>query len=184
MAPIANAGSDTVIQLPVNAISLQGSGIDTDGTIVSYNWRALTGNAFVITNSYQATTYLYDLQPGIYEIELTITDNRGATGKDTVRVTVNAGIINNTITDGLIILNNPVVSNTLKAKISSAYTNNRKINATLFDIQGRILFKKEIIVSQHMFIEQIDMSRYLPGQYILSVNFGNKKPVTVPFIKL
>ena len=184
MAPIANAGSDTVIQLPVNAIPLQGSGIDTDGTIVNYNWRALTGNAFVITNSYQATAYLYDLQPGIYEFELTITDNRGATGIDTVRITVSTGTIDNKRSDGIVIMNNPVVGNTLKAKISSAYTSNRKINATLIDIHGRILFKKEIIVTQQTFIEQIDMSVFLPGQYILSVNFGNKKPVSVPFIKL
>ena len=184
MAPIANAGSDTVIQLPVNAIPLQGSGIDTDGTIVSHNWRALTGNAFVITNSYQATAYLYDLQPGLYEFELTITDNRGATGIDTVRITVSTGTIDNKRSDGIVIMNNPVVGNTLKAKISSAYTSNRKINATLIDIHGRILFKKEIIVTQQTFIEQIDMSVFLPGQYILSVNFGNKKPVSVPFIKL
>ena len=182
--PVADAGSDTTLYLPVNTISFTGRGTDSDGMIAAYNWRVISGTAFVITNSYQSTTYLYDLQPGAYSLELTVTDNRGATGKDTVTVTVVDNRSLDLPEDGLVILSNPVITNSLQAKISSGIVNNRKITAVLTDMQGRILFKKDITVTRHVFIETIDMTRFLPGQYVLSVQFGNKKPLSVPFVRI
>ena len=36
--PVANAGANQTITLPVNIVSLAGSGSDADGTIASYQW--------------------------------------------------------------------------------------------------------------------------------------------------
>ena len=91
MAPTANAGGDQTITLPTNTVSLSGSGTDSDGTITSYLWTKISGpSSYSITNSTSAATTVSGLIQGVYLLELTVTDDKGATGKDTVQVTVNA----------------------------------------------------------------------------------------------
>ncbi len=90
-APVANAGSSKVITLPTNSVSLSGTGTDTDGTIASYSWVKISGpNAGTILSPAAANTSINSLVEGIYKYELKVTDNSGATGKDTIQVTVNA----------------------------------------------------------------------------------------------
>jgi poly(3-hydroxybutyrate) depolymerase/lysophospholipase L1-like esterase len=88
--PTANAGSDAVVNLPANQIQLNGtSSSDVDGTIVSYLWKKVSGPAsFLINDSSLPTPVISDLQTGIYVMELTVTDNKGASARDSVYVTV------------------------------------------------------------------------------------------------
>ena len=90
-APVANAGSDISIELPVNTTLLDGSAsYDADGTIASYSWNKISGTgAITIVNSNTATPSVIGLVQGQYTFELTITDNNGATATDQVIVTVN-----------------------------------------------------------------------------------------------
>jgi ribosomal protein L14 len=88
--PVANAGSDITISLPTDSVTLNGSGTDSDGTITSYKWINIAGPfQFNVVNSAQAQTKVTGLVAGVYEFELQVTDNAGATGSDTVFVTVN-----------------------------------------------------------------------------------------------
>jgi hypothetical protein len=89
--PIANAGFDQTITLPVNSISLDGTrSFDPDGSIVAFNWNKTAGpGAITITNANTSTPSIYGLQAGQYIFELTVTDNSGATGNDQVTITVN-----------------------------------------------------------------------------------------------
>ena len=90
-SPLANAGTDKIFTLPTNSADLTGTGTDTDGTISSYVWVKIAGPAAgTIVTANSATTTVNNLVQGVYQYELTVTDNNGATGKDTVRVTVNA----------------------------------------------------------------------------------------------
>ncbi|MBP9119227.1 MAG: T9SS type A sorting domain-containing protein [Ignavibacterium sp.] len=90
-SPTANAGSDKTITLPTNTVTVTGSGIDPDGTITGYQWTKLTGpSTYTIATPMQAQTAINNLVQGVYTFELRVTDNQGATGKDTVQVTVNA----------------------------------------------------------------------------------------------
>lgn len=82
--PVANAGPDITIVLPVNSATLIGSGTDPDGTIVSYKWQ--NSNGGIVSNS--ATTTVTNLTEGIHSYTLTVTDNRGATATDQVEVIV------------------------------------------------------------------------------------------------
>lgn len=87
-APSANAGNDQTITLPVNYVTLSGSGSDADGNIVAYNWRKTAGAVANIVTPNSATTTVSGLVQGSYTFELKVTDNSGATATSTVRVTV------------------------------------------------------------------------------------------------
>ncbi|MGN6298386.1 MAG: PKD domain-containing protein, partial [Ginsengibacter sp.] len=90
IAPTANAGSDKAITLPTNSVALSGNGVDSDGTIASYNWVKLSGPSnFSLNNSSSAFATATNLVQGAYEFELTVTDNKGAIAKDVVKVVVN-----------------------------------------------------------------------------------------------
>ena len=90
-APLANAGIDKIITLPTDTTTLTGSGTDTDGTISSYEWIQLSGpSSTTITTTNTAVTAISKLIQGVYQYQLTVTDNGGAIAKDTVKVTVNA----------------------------------------------------------------------------------------------
>ena len=90
MPPVANAGPDQVISLPTNSTILSGSGTDVDGIVVAYTWRKISGPAATISNAGTPATAVTGLVQGIYQFELTVTDNNGATGTDIVQITVNA----------------------------------------------------------------------------------------------
>jgi hypothetical protein len=95
VAPTAIAGTDQTKNLPVNSVSLSGSGKDIDGSISSYLWSKISGPAATITNISSAATTVTGLAQGTYEFELTVTDDKGAVGKDTIKVIVNAAVIAN-----------------------------------------------------------------------------------------
>ena len=94
IAPTANAGADQSITLPTSTVSLSGSGTDADGTISSYSWTKVSGPAAgTITSATSAATTVTGLAQGVYQFQLKVTDNNGATAVDTVQVTVNAANI-------------------------------------------------------------------------------------------
>jgi hypothetical protein len=91
--PVANAGSNQNITLPVNTINLDGSASsDADGSIVSYKWVKISGGAGTIASDAVAKTTVSGLVAGQYTFELTVTDNKGATSKAQIKVTVNAAV--------------------------------------------------------------------------------------------
>ncbi len=89
MPPTAYAGLPKIIQLPDNTVTLAGSGKDVDGSIVSYLWSKVSGpGSPAISSSNTAATVVNNLSKGQYIFKLTVTDNDGLTGTDTVSVTV------------------------------------------------------------------------------------------------
>ncbi len=88
-SPTANAGPDQTITLPTNNVTLSGSGTDPDGTISSYQWSQLSGpSSGTISNSNSANTTVSGLAQGVYQFQLKVTDNQGATATSTMLVTV------------------------------------------------------------------------------------------------
>src|SRR5207302_1288250 len=79
--PIAKAGTEIIITLPANSATLNGIGTDIDGTIASYQWIKISGPATgAISNGILAQASANTLVQGIYQFELTVTDNIGAIG--------------------------------------------------------------------------------------------------------
>lgn len=89
IAPSVNAGIDTYITLPTSEIILTGSASDQDGTVVSYLWEQVDGpNTASLSNAATASVTASGLVAGIYEFELTATDNDGGEGSDLVKIAV------------------------------------------------------------------------------------------------
>lgn len=92
--PVANAGSDILV-VDSGAgdaeVFLDGTeSTDSDGTIVSYVWTTPDGGPTPMSGSEQSPV----LAVGSYVYTLTVTDNQGATGTDTVFVTVREIVVN------------------------------------------------------------------------------------------
>jgi len=102
-APTADAGVDETITLPTDSVNLDGSGsTDSDGTITSYVWSFVSGPSTIDPNDIISPS-VGSLVAGTYVFKLTVTDNEGATGEDTMSITVNPEIIveNPACSDGL-----------------------------------------------------------------------------------
>jgi hypothetical protein len=92
--PSANAGSDQMITLPTNNVTLTGSGSETNGTIISYAWTQVSGpSTAAIGSAGSATTTVTGLVQGTYQFQLTVKDNSGVTASDVVSVTVKPAVV-------------------------------------------------------------------------------------------
>jgi hypothetical protein len=93
VAPIASVGEDRIIDLPKNSIVLSGSGTDADGSVVSYSWSQISGpSTAIIVNTNSAQAGAGGLVAGVYQFQLEVTDDKGATGSAILKVTVNSGV--------------------------------------------------------------------------------------------
>jgi hypothetical protein len=88
--PVANAGPSQTITLPINNITLTGTGADPDGQIVAYLWSQVSGASTTsIANPGAASTTVSGFVAGNYLFQLMVTDDDGATGVDTISIKVN-----------------------------------------------------------------------------------------------
>jgi hypothetical protein len=89
-APVANAGSDQVINLPANIAVLDGSrSVDPDNNVTSYLWTKISGpSSFNISDKNTIKTQAENLEEGVYQFELKLTDASGLSDKDTVQFVV------------------------------------------------------------------------------------------------
>ncbi|HYJ38920.1 MAG TPA: T9SS type A sorting domain-containing protein [Chitinophagaceae bacterium] len=94
--PVANAGPDRVITLPLSDVALNGTASsDIDGTIRRYIWKIIQspGGGWLEDPS-AGSTFAHNLSQGVYRFELTVVDDRASWKKDTIMVTVNPSSAN------------------------------------------------------------------------------------------
>lgn len=88
--PVADAGAAKSINLPTDSVVVTGSGTDADGKVVAYLWSQVSGpTSSSIVNPGSPTTSIRFKVPGAYLFQLMVTDDKGATGVDTMSVVVN-----------------------------------------------------------------------------------------------
>lgn len=87
--PTADAGADQNPVSGTTSINIAGSGTDPDGTITGYLWEIVSGTGISLVNANTPTVTVNGMADGqSYTLRLTVTDNNGATGTDTVGITV------------------------------------------------------------------------------------------------
>ena len=90
--PIANAGPDAKIILPLDSLKLDGtSSSDPDGKIIAWEWTRIVGPGSVaISLPKSVQTQAKHLVKGLYRFELKVTDDGGLYSRDTVQVIVDS----------------------------------------------------------------------------------------------
>jgi len=183
--PAANAGPDQTITLPTNNTSITGSGSDPDGSIVRYDWRQISGPSNnVLFSLNTAITYVNNLIVGTYEFELTVTDNRGATARDTVSIVLRDVIIpipQIGFNDAKIYPNPVVDIATLEIKTANL---NIRPSIIITDANGKNVFRRELTSGQQNLSEKIDMRNLVKGGYFVTVYYNNGEKKTLKVIKL
>ncbi|XP_026321245.1 dyslexia-associated protein KIAA0319 [Hyposmocoma kahamanoa] len=90
--PKADAGGDKVLSLPISVLILNGSKSYDDFRIVSWKWTrsglGLAAGTIILDSDTQPVLMLTNIEQGRYVFELTVTDDQGATDRDTVSVQV------------------------------------------------------------------------------------------------
>jgi len=88
--PVANAGVDQLIILPLNSVNLNGnSSTDPDNNILSYLWTKISGPAwFAISNGNLVQAQVTNMVEGIYFFELRVTDAGGLYDLDTIKIII------------------------------------------------------------------------------------------------
>ncbi|QNA46328.1 PKD domain-containing protein [Lacibacter sediminis] len=88
--PIARAGQDQTIVLPLNSVTLDGSAsTDPDNNIRTYLWRKISGPPlYNIQNANASKSLFSNLELGVYLLELTVTDSAALNSTDTIQVEV------------------------------------------------------------------------------------------------
>ena len=89
--PVANAGDDKSITLPINYVSLFGSASDSDGAIESYLWTKVSGPSANMYSTTKETVKVNTMNEGTYLFRLTVKDEKGASSSDDVQVIVHPG---------------------------------------------------------------------------------------------
>ena len=86
--PTADAGADQNVATSAT-VDLSGSGTDSDGTIASFAWTQDSGTTITINNADSANaSFTAPSTAGVIVLQLTVTDNDGATATDNVSITV------------------------------------------------------------------------------------------------
>jgi dienelactone hydrolase len=110
-APIVTAGSDRLVSLPTNYLTIYGSASDTDGSISTWTWSKVSGGSATLSGTTTRTLSLSGLVAGEYVFRLTVKDDRGGTSSDDVNVIVNIPPVANAGSNQTITL--PTTSTTL-----------------------------------------------------------------------
>jgi beta-glucanase (GH16 family) len=88
-APVANAGADRTVTLPLTSVIINGSGSDSDGTITAWQWTQVSGpNTATLSGANSANLGVSGVVAGTYVFRLTVTDNGGRTATDDMSLTV------------------------------------------------------------------------------------------------
>ncbi|MDR3693520.1 DNRLRE domain-containing protein [Mucilaginibacter sp.] len=107
--PVAKAPADTTISLPVNSVTLTGSGTDATGHIIGYLWTQVSGpSEATIVNESSAIASFKGLIAGTYKFQFAVIDDNGLTGLASVSVIVKPATM---VTLTLQPANNPGESN-------------------------------------------------------------------------
>jgi predicted esterase len=82
--PYVNTGPDRRMLIRETSITLSGEYFDTEGSVVQVQWSKLSGPALTLENTNKKFLRLKNLVAGIFEFQLTVTDNLGLQSSDKV----------------------------------------------------------------------------------------------------
>ncbi|HRO47887.1 PKD domain-containing protein, partial [Agriterribacter sp.] len=181
--PVANAGQAIVLTLPENEVMLDGSGSHVQsGSIESYNWRMITGpSPAFIEYPNDELMIASGLIEGEYEFELTVTDDKGRSGKATVKVVINNAGARRDLTPVVKVFPNPVYTTALIELQDPA---KGRTSIDLYDINGKKVLRNEFVKDDRYVNHQLDMASLPKGVYFLQIIIDYQYKSVVRIVKL
>ncbi len=177
--PVAMAGSDTTIYMPDSSFQLNAlNSYDPDGNITSYQWQEISGpNTAAASSMNGAQVDLSGLEEGIYQFQLTVTDNQGASSTATINISV---VKNSGAQDQITVFPNPA-QDILNILINSSQ--NGTIHTVVYDMIGRLVMADEAQKPVDLYEKSLNVSSLATGMYSIQVNIANMKFLVTKFIK-
>lgn len=130
VAPVANAGTNVIVRV-LKTGQLNGSGTDSNGTIVSYLWTQTAGTAMALSDpNIPNPTFTAPATTGTHIYRLTVTENDGQSASDSTVVTVkantkpvvNAGPATQTVTEGTVVTLNGTATDANNDPLTYSWT--------------------------------------------------------------
>ena len=176
LPPVANAGSDQTLSLPISFVALDGSKSSDDGNITAYKWSVLRGpkQAKLPTFSLPggATTNVTGLTVGEYVFKLVVSDNSGNNNSDAVNILIkqdtNVGTVSNPGPNLKVIL--PTNEVTLDGSVSS---DDLAIEKWIWRRDPDSLAAGKIV--GNMTQPHLTLTNLVPGAYSFSLQVRNMK---------
>ena len=181
--PTANAGQAITLTLPENEVLLDGSGSYVQsGRIELYNWRMISGpSSVIIEYPNEELIIASGLIAGEYEFELTVTDDKGRSGKTTVKVVVNNAGARRDLSPVVKIFPNPVYGTALIELQDPA---KGRTSISLYDVTGKTVLRKEFVKDDMYVNQQLDMSKMQKGVYFVEIIIDYQYKSIVRIVKL
>jgi Secretion system C-terminal sorting domain/PKD domain len=179
LPPVANAGNDTIIALPVDTTVLNGTASkDPDDSIVAYQWQEVSGptNATLISAG-SAISRVGNLVAGDYVFELTVTNSQGLSSRASVKVSL-VSIFR--YTSQLLLFPNPAHDIVNLHLISDTLGT---VMVKIYDMNGRLVQAEQMEKQQGYFEKAFSVSHLSNGVYVLEAIIGLNDMMTVQFIK-
>lgn len=185
--PVANAGPDKTITLPVDSIRIYGSATDADGTIAEIKWEFVSGPSTptIYPNVYAYHPIMKNLEAGVYTFRFTAVDDQGGEDDDVMTITVGSNAIvegfeeASLSTPGLAINPNPV-RGILNLTISNHETGRTAIG--IYDATGSLRKVEHTQKTTTVMRRSINVGEFSKGMYYVQV-VVNGKPQMAKFMK-
>ena len=179
--PVAQAGADTTVQLPVDQLLLDGSGsTDPDDGIATYAWTQESGpSEATLVGQDSSVLTVSILDEGTYVFELQVTDQAGASTMDQVEVTVTPSVITSVTEESpmdrpLIVYPNPAQGQLTIRLGDRAIRQSGALHLT--NVLGKVVRKWSLPLSQNDALLRVDLQTMPSGMYLLQLR--GKQPYT------
>ncbi len=140
-APVARTQGDMRIQAPVDFVLVSGeTSTDEDGTIVKWEWKQLSGpSAAVFSRPDKAQGSVTGLVEGVYEMQLSVTDDKQASSVSSFKITVAAAEKDKN--DEAYIYPNPA---SRQFRLNIVHAGQHKAKLKVVDMYGKIHIDRDI----------------------------------------
>jgi len=186
--PVANAGPDKNISLPVDSIRIYGSATDADGVIAEIKWEFISGPSTptIYPNVFAYHPIMKNLQTGIYTFRFIVVDDQGGEDDDIMTITVGSNIVVEGLGDAQTAVesNLSVHPNPVRDRLNLTISNSEvgRASVGIYDATGSLRKSEHMQKTTSVMRRSINVSDFANGMYYVQVMVNGKRQI-VKFMK-